>query len=243
MQTPLIDIRRSAERFVTRAAWLDSRHSFSFSRHYDPRNTHFGLLLVSNDDIVKPGTGFSTHPHRDMEIVTWVLEGELEHKDSEGHIGLIVPGQAQRMSAGRGILHSEINYSARNPVRFIQMWVLPDTERLTPGYQETDIGGLIGSGELVPIASGQGHDGAVSIHQKDATLWGARLQPGGSVALPVAPAVHLYVARGPVTLDGEGELAEGDAARISFSDGRRVNAPAGGAGAEILVWEFGVRGP
>jgi redox-sensitive bicupin YhaK (pirin superfamily) len=239
MTETLIDIRRADERFVSRTGWLDSRHSFSFANHYDPQNTHFGLLLVSNDDIVQPGTGFQTHPHRDMEIVTWVLEGELEHKDSEGHVGLIVPGQAQRMSAGRGILHSEINYSARNPVRFVQMWVLPDTNRLTPSYQETDIAGLIDSGELVPIASGSGHEGAVRIQQNNAVLWGARLRPGGSVAIPAAPAVHLYVARGPVVMEGVGELARGDAARITWSDARRVTAPSDGPGAEILVWEFG----
>src|SRR5919107_2850055 len=157
---PTVDVRRAADRPRTGIAWLDSRHSFSFGRHYDPANTAHGLLLVSNDDIVKAGTGFETHPHRDMEIVTWVLEGELEHQDSQGNRGLIVPGDAQRMSAGRGIFHSEINYSAKAPVRFVQMWVLPDTKSIAPGYQETQIGSLIDSGQLVPIASGQGHDGA-----------------------------------------------------------------------------------
>ena len=238
MPQSTIDIRRAAERFVTRTSWLDSRHSFSFGHHYDPRNTHFGLLVVSNDDIVQPGSGFSTHPHRDMEIVTWVLEGELEHKDSEGHTGLIIPGDAQRMTAGRGILHSEINYSARSPVRFIQMWVLPDSERLTPGYQDTHIGDVIDSGDLVAIASGRGHTGAVAIHQRHATLWGARLGPGRSVTLPDAPGLHLYVARGPVDLEGEGPLAEGDAARMLSPDARRVTAAADGPGAELLVWEF-----
>ena len=239
MPQPILDIRRAAERFVTKTGWLDSRHSFSFGHHYDPRNTHHGLLLVSNDDVVQPGSGFSTHPHRDMEIVTWVLEGELEHKDSEGHTGLIVPGQAQRMSAGRGILHSEINYSARSPVRFVQMWVLPDTAKLTPSYQETDISHLLECGELVPVASGKDYDSAVKIHQGDATLWVARLRPGASVTLPAAPAAHLYVARGPVDLEGACELAEGDAVRMSFADSRRVTAPQDNAGAEILLWEFG----
>jgi quercetin 2,3-dioxygenase len=235
---PLVDIRRSADRFTTRTGWLDSKHSFSFGYHYDPQNTHFGLLLVSNDDVVKAGTGFDTHPHRDMEIVTWVLEGELEHKDSEGNRGLIVPGDAQRMSAGTGILHSEMNYSAKTDVRFVQMWVLPDTKRIMPGYQETNIGSLMNSGDLAPIASGRGHDGAVTIHQQAATLWGARLKAGASVRLPDAPYVHLYVARGPVELEGAGQLAEGDAARMIGADGRLVTAPAGGPGAEILAWEF-----
>ena len=235
---PHVDIRRSSDRFLTRNGWLDSRHSFSFGHHYDPANTHFGLLLVSNDDVVKAGTGFDTHPHRDMEIVTWVLEGELEHKDSQGNRGLIVPGDAQRMSAGTGILHSEINYSAKTDVRFVQMWVLPDTKSVNPGYQETNIGTQMEHGQLTPIASGRGHDGAVSIQQKAATLWGARLKPGASVTLPDAPYVHLYIARGPVDLEGAGQLAEGDAARMIAADGRVVTAPADGAGAEILAWEF-----
>ncbi|MGE3268916.1 MAG: pirin family protein [Chloroflexota bacterium] len=235
---PLIDIRRADDRFQTKMRWLDSKHSFSFGRHYDPQNTHFGLLLVSNDDVVKAGTGFDTHPHRDMEIVTWVLEGELEHKDSQGNRGLIVPGDAQRMSAGTGILHSEINYSAKTDVRFVQMWVLPDTKSVTPGYQETNIGSLMDDGKLVPIASGRGHDGAVTIRQEAATLWGARLRPGTNVTLPDAPYVHLYVARGPVDLEGAGRLAEGDAARMVAADGRVLTAPSDGAGAEILVWEF-----
>src|SRR5262245_2020900 len=176
MTTKAIDIRRADERFSTRLRWLDSKHSFSFGHHYDPTNTHFGLLLVSNDDVVKPGTGFSTHPHRDMEIITWVLDGQLEHKDSVGNRGIIVPGDAQKMSAGRGILHSEMNNSGVSPVHFIQMWVLPDTENLDPGYEETNVGSLLNSGQLFPIASGQGLDGAIRIHQKNATLWGARLQ-------------------------------------------------------------------
>jgi redox-sensitive bicupin YhaK (pirin superfamily) len=238
LATPHIDIRRSDDRFLTRTGWLNSRHSFSFGHHYDPQNTHFGLLLVSNDDIVKAGTGFETHPHRDMEIVTWVLEGELEHKDSQGNRGLIVPGDAQRMSAGTGILHSEINYSARSDVRFVQMWVLPDTKSIAPGYQEAHISSLIDAGQLVPIASGRGHDGAVQIQQRAATLWGARLKAGASVTLPDAPYVHLYVARGPVDLEGAGRLDEGDAARMIAADGRQVTAPVDGAGAEILVWEL-----
>lgn len=238
LTTPVVDIRRANDRFHTRTSWLDSRHSFSFGRHYDPQNTHFGLLLVSNDDVVKAGTGFDTHPHRDMEIVTWVLEGELEHKDSEGNRGLIVPGDAQRMSAGTGILHSEMNYSAKTDVRFVQMWVLPDTKSIDPGYQETHISGQIDSGQLVPIASGQGHDGAVRIQQRAATLWGARLKPGASVVLPDAPYVHLYVARGPVDLEGAGRLVEGDAARMIAADGRVMTAPRDGVGAEILAWEF-----
>ena len=151
---PVIDVRRAADRFATDIGWLDSHHSFSFGHHYDPRNTGHGLLLVNNDDIVRGGTGFDTHPHRDMEIVTWVLSGELEHKDSEKNRGVLYPGLAQRMSAGRGIWHSEMNNSGSDDVHFVQMWVTPDTESIDPGYEQLDINGELAKGGLVPIASG-----------------------------------------------------------------------------------------
>ena len=134
MNTTTIDVRRADERFHTRVGWLDSRHSFSFGSHYSAENTHHGQLLVLNDDRVAGGTGFDMHPHRDMEIVTWVLDGQLEHEDSEGNRGTIYPGLAQRMSAGRGIWHSEKNGSETDDVHFIQMWVVPDTAGVDPGY-------------------------------------------------------------------------------------------------------------
>jgi len=152
----IVDVRRKKDAFHTAAGWLDSYHSFSFGHHYQPDNTHHGLLLVSNDDVVRAGTGFDTHPHRDMEIVTWVLDGELEHKDSIGNKDIIYPGLAQRMSAGRGIWHSEKNPSATKDVHLIQMWVTPDTERIDPGYQQLDINSELAKGGLVPIASGSG---------------------------------------------------------------------------------------
>ena len=133
---------------------------------------------MSNDDRVAAGTGFSTHPHRDMEIITWVLSGRLEHKDSEGNRGELYPGLAQRMSAGTGIWHSEMNPSGHEDVHFVQMWVLPDTERITPGYEQLDINAELDRGGLQPIASGQGHDAAISIRQRDAVLWGGRLKAG-----------------------------------------------------------------
>src|SRR4051794_28029147 len=163
------DVRHAGERFVTDVGWLDSKHSFSFGQHYDVRNTHFGLLVVSNDDVVAPGTGFETHPHRDMEIVTWVLDGQLVHQDSEGNTGVIYPGLAQRMTAGTGILHSEKNDTPKGqrpsdmPVHFVQMWVVPDEGRVTPGYEQLDINDALGRGGLVPVASGRGHDAAISI--------------------------------------------------------------------------------
>jgi len=236
IQQPGIEIRRSEDRFHTSTEWLDSRHSFSFGPHYDPSNTHHGLLLVSNDDVVKPGTGFMTHPHRDMEIVTWVLDGELEHKDSEGHTGLIYPGLAQRMSAGTGIWHSEINQQKDRDVHFVQMWVVPDTERVTPGYEQLDINPQLDRGGLVPIASGRGHDAAISIRQQGAVLWSGRLKPGESALLPDAPFLHLYVAKGSIALEGAGALNTGDAARLTAAGARRIQAEAP-AGAEVLVWE------
>ena len=234
--TPSIDIRRAGERFRTRASWLDSYHSFSFSRHYDPENTHFGLLLVSNDDVIRPDTGFSTHPHQDMEIVTWVLSGELEHQDSEGNAGVIYPGLAQRMSAGTGIWHSEMNATKGGDVHLVQMWVVPDTPRIDPSYQQLDIGSEIAKGGLVPIASGKGHESAIAIRQEGATLWGGKLGSGERVTLPSAPFTHLYVAEGELDLEGAGRLAAGDAVRLMGQAGLR--ATAGESGAQILIWEM-----
>ena len=240
-----VDIRRAGDRFKTRLSWLDSKHSFSFSRHYDPLNTHHGLLLVNNDDVVDPGTGFETHPHRDMEIVTWVLQGSLVHQDSTGHNGVIYPGLAQRMSAGTGILHSEKNDSwrlggdeHRDPVHFVQMWVLPDEQGITPGYEQLEIDDALLSGGLVPVASGMDrHDGeaAIRIANKYAALYAARLQPGQSVELPEAPFLHLFVPRGTVALEGAGPLSEGDAVRLTATGGQKVTAT---GPAEVLLWEM-----
>ena len=229
-----IDVRKAATRPHTRIGWLDSHHSFSFGHHYDPENTHHGLLLVSNDDRVAAGTGFSTHPHQDMEIVTWVLSGRLEHKDSEGNRGELYPGLAQRMSAGTGIWHSEMNPSGDEGVHFIQMWVLPDTERITPGYEQLDINAELDRGGLHPIASGKGHDAAISLRQKDAVLWGGRLQPGETVTVPEGRNVHLFVAAGDADLEGAGGLATGDAVRLLSAGSPKLTA--GPSGAETLIW-------
>lgn len=236
IQTPAVDIRRASERFHTQISWLDSWHSFSFSNHYDPANTHHGLLLVSNDDTVKAGTGFRTHPHQDMEIVTWVLDGELEHKDSEGNKGIIYPGLAQRMSAGTGIWHSEMNLKADKDVHFIQMWVVPDTQRITPGYEQLDVNGYLAKGGLVPVVSGKGHDGAISIRQKGAVLWAGRLLPGETVTMPDNAQVHLFVAKGSVHVAQSGILNAGDAARLTSAGARKLTANQT-TGAEVLIWE------
>ena len=230
-----ISVQRANDRFLTDVGWLHSRHSFNFGPHYSPAHTGHGLLLVNNDDVVAPGQGFGTHGHRDMEIVTWVLSGRLEHRDSEGNHGVIYPGLAQRMSAGRGIRHSEMNASPDEPVHFLQMWVWPDTTGVQPGYEQSDINDRLAAGGLVAIASGQGHDGAVTIHQKGAVLWGARLAAGESVTVPTATHVHVFVALGSGVLDTAGELATGDAARLTaVAEGLRFTA--GQEGAELSVW-------
>ena len=234
---PTIDVRRRDQRFHTEAGWLDSRHCFSFGHHYDPSNTHHGLLLVSNDDVVAPYTGFDTHPHRDMEIVTWVVDGELEHKDTLGNTGLIYPGLAQRMSAGRGIYHSEKNNTSPKDVHFIQMWVLPDTEAIDPGYEQLDINPELTKGGLVPLASGRGHEAAISIRQRGAVLWVGRLKPGEVAQVPDAPFVHVYVVKGAADLVGAGTLNAGDAVRLTMAGSPTLTAdPA--LGAEVLIWEM-----
>src|SRR4051794_16495137 len=232
---PTVDVRRADQRFKTNLGWLDSKHSFSFSRHWNPANTHHGLLLVNNDDTVAPGSGFETHPHRDMEIVTWVLQGSLVHQDSIGTTGVIYPGLAQRMSAGTGILHSEKNDAWRvqggsdhqEPVHFVQMWVVPDTDGIEPGYEQLEIADQTLRSGLVPVASGMPqHEGeaAIRIKNRDAALYAARLTVGQSVQLPDAPYIHLFVPRGSVELEGAGPLLEGDAVRFTGTGGHRVTA-------------------
>lgn len=232
--SPSVRIHRADERFVTYLGWLDSKHSFNFGHHTSPVDRGHGLLIVNNDDVVAPGGGFGTHGHRDMEIVTWVLSGRLEHRDSEGNHGVLYPGLAQRMSAGTGIRHSEMNASADEPVHFVQMWVLPDTASVEPGYEQRDINAALAEGGLVAIASGQGHATAVSIHQRDAVLWGARLSAGDSVTLPDDPHVHVFVALGSGDLHGHGTLGTGDAARLTAAG--PLDFTAGDEGTELLVW-------
>ena len=229
-----IDVRRADSRPHTEIDWLDSHHSFSFGSHYDPNNTHHGLLLVSNDDRVRAGTGFGTHPHQDMEIVTWVLEGRLEHNDSEGNHGELYPGLAQRMSAGTGIRHSEQNPSPVEDVHFIQMWVPPDAKGIAPGYEQRDINAELAKGGLRAIASGQGHEGAITLHQREAVLWGGRLQPRETVTVPAGPHVHVFLAVGDADLEGAGPLGVGDAARLT--DAGTPTLTAGSSGAEVLIW-------
>jgi len=231
-----VEIRRADERFVTSESWLESRHSFSFGPFYDPANVGFGFLVAHNDDVVAPGTGFDTHPHQDLEIVTWVLRGALAHRDSEGHSGVVHPGLVQRMSAGSGIRHSEWN-DGSEPVHYVQMWVRPDQFDLPPSYAQAELD--LTTGELIPVVSGLPHhttSTAIRLHQRSAGLSVARLAPTQSVLLPEAPHVHVFVADGSGDLEGVGTLGTADAARLTNSGGRRLTA--GPAGAELLVWEM-----
>lgn len=242
---PSVDVRRAADRFCTRSDGIESRHSFSFGPHYDPGNTAHGLLVAHNEERLSPGAGFDPHPHRDMEVVTWVLEGSLAHTDSTGRSGVVVPGAVQRMSAGTGVLHSERN--DENPLdsgrpqgttRFVQAWVVPDERGLEPAYEQQDVAPLLEGGALVPVASGlPEHVGAapVRLAQRAAALHVARLQPGQDVGLPEAPYLHVFVARGAVVLEGAGALEEGDAVRFTAAGGQRVTAS---EPAEVLVWEM-----
>lgn len=230
----MIEVRRAADRFATSTDWRTTRHSFSFGEHYDPGNVGFAVLVAHNDDVVAPGRGYDTHPHRDLEIVTWVLDGTLVHQDSRGPGGVLHPGVVQRLSAGSGVLHSERNDGgAQVPTRFVQMWLRPDEPGADPSYAQRDIGDLTG---LVPLVSGiRGLDAAVGIGATGAALHVARLAAEESVVLPDASRLHVFVARGSVTLEGAGALEEGDAARFTAEGAPALTAV---TRAEVLVWQL-----
>jgi len=208
-------IIRAKDRFHLESDWLSAYWLFSFDRYYDPNNVTFGPLRVFNHDTVKGGAGFPTHPHREMEIVTYVLEGALRHKDSAGGAGLIRAGEVQRMTAGAGVAHSEFNPSEKETVKLLQMWVLPRSAGLTPSYEQRRFTTEQRTGALLPIASGQGAPGAVSVHQ-DVTFYVSRLREGDHVAHELKPGrrAFFYVIDGEVTLNEE-KLSAGDQARVT----------------------------
>ena len=207
-------IIRAEDRFHLESDWLSAYWLFSFDRYYDPSNMTFGPLRVFNHDTVKGGGGFPTHPHREMEIVTYVLEGALRHKDSTGGAGLIRAGEVQRMTAGTGVAHSEFNASGEEAVRLLQMWVLPERDGLTPSYEQKRFTTEERAGALLPIASGQDAPGAVKVHQ-DVTFYVSRLRAGENVAHELKPGrrAFIYVIDGEVILNGE-KLSVGDQARV-----------------------------
>lgn len=210
----MIRIRRAADRGRTRLPWLDGRHTFSFGEYHDPEHVRFGALRVINEDVVAPGGGFDTHPHSDMEIVTVVLEGALRHADSMGNGSVIRPGEVQRMTAGTGVLHSEHNASDTEPVHLLQIWIFPERRGLPPSYEQRSFDTATRPGEWVTVASPDGRDGSVTIHQ-DAEIRRAHLPAGTALAATLSPGrrAWLHVATGSVTLDGE-RLGPGDAAAI-----------------------------
>jgi redox-sensitive bicupin YhaK (pirin superfamily) len=211
----MIRIRQAAERGRFDHGWLDTRHTFSFGRYYDPRHMGFRSLRVINEDWVSPGTGFGAHPHEDMEIVTYVLEGGLEHRDSLGSGGIIRPGELQRMTAGTGIVHSEKNPSATDPVHLYQIWILPEREGLEPSYEQRAFPADGRRNRLRLVASADGRDGSLTIRQ-DASLYLAALDAGREVSHVLTTGRHawLQVLRGTVELNGR-RLAEGDGAGVS----------------------------
>jgi len=227
----MIALRPAEERGHTRLSWLDSRHSFSFDRYYDPRHMGFRVLRVINEDRVDPGQGFGTHPHRDMEILTFVLEGALEHKDSLGNGSVIRPGDVQRMTAGTGISHSEFNPSGTEPVHFLQVWILPDQPGLAPSYEQRSFP----AAGLRLVGSRDGREGSVRIHQ-DVLVHLARLSPGEDVVHALAPGRHAWIqmARGAAQVNGA-RLAAGDGAALS--EERSVTLR-GVDGAEALVFDL-----
>jgi len=231
----MITLRKAGDRGHANHGWLDSFHSFSFADYYDPAHMGFGPLRVINEDRVEPGMGFGTHGHRDMEIVSYVLDGELEHKDSMGTGSIIVPGDVQRMSAGTGVLHSEFNPSRERKVHFLQIWIEPAVRGIAPSYEQANVPDAAKRDRLAPIAGPQGAGAAVTIHQ-DARLYAALLDGAERVTHALAPGrrAYVHVARGRVRVNGE-PLAAGDAAKL---EGEAAIALDQGEAAEVLLFDL-----
>lgn len=231
----MIEIRKSDERGIAEHGWLSSRHSFSFAQYYDPRHMGFGPLRVINEDRVHPGHGFGTHGHQNMEIISYVLSGALEHKDSMGSGSVLRYGQVQRMSAGRGVMHSEFNPSASEPVHFLQIWITPDTQNTAPDYDEAFFDTSDKKGQWRLIVSPDGRDGSLRIRQ-DAWLYASILDTGDALSYTPAPGRcgYLHVARGAVTAN-DVRLGAGDA--LQFVNEPRISLVCP-ANAEILLFDL-----
>lgn len=231
----MLEIRKSTDRGYANHGWLKSHHTFSFANYYDPKHMGFGPLRVINEDRVDPGQGFGAHGHRDMEIISYVLDGSLAHKDSMGNGSALRYGDVQRMSAGAGVLHSEFNPSASAPVHFLQIWIEPDVKGIEPSYEEKHFDAVSKQGRLRLIASPDGRDGSVLIHQ-DAMLYASILNGGDQVKYELTPGriVYVHVIRGRATVNGV-ELTGGDALKISREDTVTLgNAEA----AEVLLFDL-----
>jgi len=234
-QVKTIQIRKANERGHVQIGWLDSYHTFSFGHYFDPAHMGFRSLRVINDDRVTPKAGFDTHGHRDMEIITYVLEGALEHKDSLGTGSVIYPGDAQRMTAGTGILHSEFNHSETDLVHLLQIWILPEKQGLAPSYEQRAIPLEEKLGKLRLIAARDGRNGAVTVHQ-DVELYASVLNAGDNVSYNLQPNRHawLHIARGAVTFNGYA-LTAGDAAAVSGEEQLQISTD---SEAEILLFDL-----
>jgi redox-sensitive bicupin YhaK (pirin superfamily) len=230
----MMKIRRANERGHAEHGWLDTYHTFSFADYYDPAWMGYRSLRVINDDLVMPGMGFGTHPHRDMEIITYVLSGSLAHKDSMGNGRVIQPGEVQYMAAGTGIQHSEFNPSKEEAVHLLQIWIVPDRKGVQPRYAEKSFT-QAPADQLNLVTSKAGRDGSIAIHQ-DADLWLARLSPGGEVSHALAPGRHawVHVAEGEVTVNGQ-SLAAGDAAAVNAAGELKL---AGTKPAQVLLFDL-----
>jgi quercetin 2,3-dioxygenase len=231
----MVSIRRSAERGHANHGWLDSYHSFSFADYYDPQHMGFSTLRVINEDYVAPGTGFGTHPHRDMEIITYILAGELEHKDSMGNGSVIRPGDVQRMSAGTGVLHSEFNPSPDRQVHLLQIWIQPNRRGVEPGYEQKRFEDAEKRGRLRLVASPDGAEGSVTIHQ-NARVYAGLIDGADRVehTLAAGRTAYVHVARGTVTVNGN-PLAAGDALKAEGES--RITLEAG-RDAEVLLFDL-----
>lgn len=231
----MIQVRRAGERGHANHGWLDTNHTFSFAGYYDPRYMGFRDLRVINDDRVAPGMGFGTHGHRDMEIISYVLEGALQHRDGMGTGSVIRPGDVQRMSAGTGVRHSEFNGSETEPVHFLQIWIIPEREGIEPGYEEKHFSDEEKRNTLRLIASRDGRDGSLTIHA-DASVYATLLDTGHEVTHPIAEGRHVWVhvARGTAILNGE-QLAAGDGAAVTEE---RSISLVGEQDAEVLVFDL-----
>ena len=220
----MITVRKSAQRGTTKIDWLDSRHSFSFGDYYDPQHMSFGPLRVVNEDFVQPGKGFGTHPHRDMEIITYIVSGALEHRDSLGTGSVIRPGDVQRMTAGTGIRHSEFNPSATDSVHLLQIWILPEEKNLTPSYEQRAFSEEERRGQLRLIAARDGRNGAVTIHQ-DSDVYASLLDSGQALTHDLADGrtAWLQLIKGEITLNGA-KLSPGDGAAITAERSLKIAA-------------------
>ncbi|MEM9120298.1 MAG: pirin family protein [Cyanobacteria bacterium P01_F01_bin.56] len=232
----MITLRPGSDRGNANFGWLDSRHTFSFGNYYDPAHMGFGTLRVINEDKVTPGQGFSTHGHRDMEIISYVLDGSLAHKDNIGNGSVIRPGDVQRMSAGTGIMHSEYNASETDPVHFLQIWVLPEAKGIDPGYEQTYFAPADKQNQLRLVGSRDGREGSVTIHQ-DLNLYATVLQPQASVShrLEAHRLVWVHVAKGAIQLSGH-DLTAGDGAAIA--DETTLTLTGVSEDAEVLLFDM-----